>query len=149
MRSAYRGRRPPDAGPSGTRTHTRYRIESSFDSSRHWRETALDAADVRDAVVTEGLLRALLEAMAKVTGCGRRRHSRTAAARIPGTSRPAELLLNALTGLTAGAAREAAGERNASVADAYHEREQAAIRRAFCQSVHDASFAGRAVTTCA
>ena len=115
---------------------------------------ALDAADVFVMPsLTEGLPRALLEAMAKGLPA-----VASAVGGIPELLPPEflvppgrpELLAERIDWLmTAGAAREAAGVRNASVAHAYHEREQAAIRRAFCQSVYDASLAGRAVTTCA
>jgi len=113
---------------------------------------ALDTADVFVMPsLTEGLPRALLEAMAKGLPA-----IASAVGGIPELlppeflvrpGRPEQLAERIAWLMTAEAARELAGGRNTSVARAYHEREQAAIRRAFCQSVYDASLAGRAVTT--
>jgi phosphatidylinositol alpha-1,6-mannosyltransferase len=115
---------------------------------------ALDAADVFVMPsLTEGLPRALLEAMAKglpavASAVGGIPELLPPEFLVP-PGRPEQLAERIDWLRTAEAAREAAGVRNRSVARAFHEREQAAIRRAFCQSVYDASLAGRAVTTCA
>jgi phosphatidylinositol alpha-1,6-mannosyltransferase len=115
---------------------------------------ALDAADLFVMPsLTEGLPRALLEAMAKglpavASAVGGIPELLPPEFLVP-PGRPEQLAERIDWLMTAEAAREAAGVRNTSVARAYHEREQAAIRRAFCQSVYEASLVGRAVTTCA
>ena len=113
---------------------------------------ALNAADLFVLPsLTEGLPRALLEAMAKGLPA-----VASAVGGIPELL-PSEFLVPAGQAhqlaerihrlMSADAAREVAGERNRRVARAYHEREQAAIRRAFCQWVRDACSSHQPVTT--
>jgi glycosyltransferase involved in cell wall biosynthesis len=112
---------------------------------------ALDAADAFVMPsLTEGLPRALLEAMAKglpavASEVGGIPELLPREFLVP-PGQPEQLAERLEWLMTTEAAREAAGERNRSVARAYHEREQAAVRRAFCLSVHDASLERRAVT---
>jgi len=115
---------------------------------------ALDAADAFVMPsLTEGLPRALLEAMAKglpavASDVGGIPELLPPEFLVP-PGRPEELAERICWLMTADVAREATGVRNTSVARAHHGREQAAIQRAFCESVYEASLACRTVTICA
>jgi glycosyltransferase involved in cell wall biosynthesis len=104
---------------------------------------ALDAADLFVLPsLTEGLPRALLEAMAKglpavASAVGGIPELLPSEFLVP-AGQPDQLAQSIRRLMSADAEREAAAERNRFVARAFHEREQAAIKRAFCQWVRDA-----------
>ena len=137
--------------------HARARVDGRRFSDKLDGEGVRRALDAADLFVlpslTEGLPRALLEAMAKGLPA-----VASAVGGIPELL-PSEFLVPAGQAhqlaerihrlMSADAAREVAGERNRRVARAYHEREQAAIRREFCQWVRDACSSHQPVTTCA
>lgn len=120
------------------------RVEFLGQLDRAGVRAALDAAQLFVLPsLTEGLPRALLEAMARglpavATDVGGIPELLPAACLVPAKDAPA--LANMIRNLIADRpARAALGERNRRVALAYHERLQAPARRAFLIAVRDAS----------
>lgn len=135
------------AGALGLASAVEFLGQLDRDGVRH----ALDAADLFVLPsLTEGLPRALLEAMAKglpavASAVGGIPELLPSEFLVP-AGQPDRLAESIRRLMSADAAREAAAERNRSVARAFHDREQAAVRRAFCQWVRDACSAPQVVS---
>ena len=107
-------------------------------------QSALDSADLFVLPsLTEGLPRALLEAMARglpaiASDVGGIPELLPAECLVP-RGDPMMLANRVAAFMTDAAARAQAAERNTRIARQYHEREQAVVRRAFLSAVRDAS----------